>query len=58
MSHLIVVEKKKVFIPVEQRCRDNGGMYFMTEEYLPSVKRLDNDKAHQLLLKPELVKYQ
>ena len=35
-----------------------GGMYFMTEEYLPSVKRLDNDKAHQLLLKPELVKSQ
>ena len=41
MKLLIVVEKTKVFIPVEQRCRDNGGLYIMKDEFIQSLTKLD-----------------
>ena len=41
LACMIVVEKAKVFVPVEQRCCDNGGLYMIRNEYLPIIKTLD-----------------
>lgn len=41
MKLLIVVEKESVFIPVEQRCRDNGGLYIIKDRYMDTIRSLD-----------------
>lgn len=41
LCSMIVVDKQKTFIPVEQRCHDRGGLYVMKECYMSTIKSLD-----------------
>ena len=42
VASIIVRDKKKVKLPIQQRSRDRGGLYCLMPEFLPVVRALDD----------------